>query len=210
MAKINSFVFVLFFALPFTSEAFSIRVVELNGKATLTEGNRIQALKKDDWIEAEDGAKIAVALGSDITVAKPGDFGIKAYASTIFSIVSPKNQKEPWNVKLLQGAALVQVKNPKHLKNHFRLSTRVATMGVRGTTFYVRDVEGKPVFFCPCKGEIQVSENTGNKSLKLFKSKHHDEPTDLSEDAANKVSLSPTQQSPEHSDAEIESLLKLI
>ena len=74
-------------------------------------------------------------------------------------------------VSLLEGSLSVLVSNPEHQGRAFRLSTRSASVGVRGTGFFMKAKDGQPSFLCACHGEIEI-KSRGDRLV--LNSKHHD------------------------------------
>ena len=74
-------------------------------------------------------------------------------------------------VDLQEGGALNITENPKNLPRPFRIRTRTATMGVRGTGFYATAKSGQPEFLCVCTGKVEL-KSRGDRLL--FESTQHD------------------------------------
>jgi len=56
-----------------------------------------------------------------------------------------------------------------------RVDTTVATIGIRGTGFYIES-EPQQTYFCTCYGVTDVESNTDPQSRESIKARHHDRP----------------------------------
>jgi ferric-dicitrate binding protein FerR (iron transport regulator) len=146
-------------------------------------------LKPKSVIETDASGKLTLKLGNDVAV--------EVRPSTHFTIDLEQNQD--WLVKLESGAMLSAVKNPEKRKDHFKIKTHAATLGVRGTAFYVREEAGKPTYLCTCHGTVQARDASG-KLIQEFSTTHHNEPVLLSE----KVEKIPMDH--DHNDADVAAL----
>jgi ferric-dicitrate binding protein FerR (iron transport regulator) len=155
----------------------------LKQKLLLTVGT---LLKPKTIIETDAHGTAILKLGTDVAIqVKP---------NSRFTI--DLNQVEDWSVKLKSGAILSAVKNPEKRKDHFKIITRSATIGVRGTAFYVKQLPGKPTYLCTCHGTIEVKDAQG-KVLKSITSTHHDHPVTIT------ASMKQVPMDSEHTDAEV-------
>lgn len=177
-----------------------IRVVELKGKATQLHGTTEAPLsagaplKSGSVIRVSKDSVIFVSLGHDV-VAKIGG-GSEA---TLIEV-----DGKDWELNLKNGIAAAAVRNPDKRPNHFRLRTRSAVMGVRGTVFYVEAPPTGPVFVCTCTGTVAIDSSTG-KSITTVTASHHDHPLTL-ESGVSK----PAPMGTGHSDADVTYLQKLL
>ncbi len=113
--------------------------------------------------------------------------------------------------QLVRGAVGAHIRKASLGKKQFRMRTRAAVMGVRGTSFFVADREEKRIYFCPCEGKISVtSVAKGAELLGDFDSKAHDYESWLI--PGEKPQVKPEKGKPmiEHSDAQIDELKKLL
>lgn len=185
-------------------------VVSVNGtQAWIAEGKERIPLKpglelrKGDVVQTGDqtSAKLLLGQGEVALLLKPNS-----------TLLVQKAEKRDYRVVVKTGALLSTVRKPVGEATHFSIQTRAATMGVRGTTLYVRDEPGKPVFFCPCHGKINVRSKDGSNAVD-FDSVHHDTPKLI----AGGNSLLSARMTPMpggyeigHSDDEIADLQKLL
>ena len=196
---------VLLVALALPSASFAdeiIRVLELKGNVTagsqtLKVGSEIKA---GDPIHVDANSQVMVSLGKDV-VTKLGpqsDAKIKV-----------RNQKD-WELALERGVTAAAIRNPNKRPNHYQIRTRAATMGVRGTVFYVENFEKSPLFLCTCKGTVAV-ENTFGKSVDTITATHHDHPVTLDfKNGFKEWSEKSAPMGSSHSDADVEYLEKTL
>ena len=90
----------------------------------------------------------------------------------------PKKEGGIWTVILEKGTALFAVRKPSGAAaskpsedDRFRLKTRGAVMGVRGTDFYASIRPDGTETFCLCEGKIEYSSG---KDRMPVSSKQHD------------------------------------
>ncbi len=108
-----------------------------------------------------------------------------------------------WQLEMKRGSILANTgKNADKPAGRFSVKTRAAVMGVRGTTFFVRDDQASPLFFCPCEGKIEVT-STASKKSQWVASKHHESRAYVDPTTGN---LTPTTDAEGHSDEEITDL----
>jgi hypothetical protein len=150
-------------------------------------------LKPKSVLETDATGNAILKLGTDVAVqVKPNSH---------FTI--DLKQDVDWQIKLESGALLSAVKNPEKRKDHFKISTRTATMGVRGTAFYVKEEAGKPTYLCTCHGTIEVKTPSG-KLLKTIQTTHHNEPVMIGPKVTQVV------MDTEHTDADIKALENIL
>ncbi len=158
------------------------KIADLQGSAWRVEGSKREALKQDSPVFAGDVVKTDAASQATVLLANEAALLVKASSEIKIDHPGAKN----WNLQLKSGSVLSSVKHFDDQPVKFKLRTRSAIMGVRGTTFFARDEgKGKPMFFCPCEGKLEVGSTDG-KSSETFTSKHHDAPR-LIEDKGSKM-----------------------
>jgi hypothetical protein len=160
--------------------------VALHPGDAVFEGDRIHA-GKDSHALLKIGSDIALHLKADSTIALKREQGV-------------------WSPILEQGGAMVHVK-PENVSQpsgrpRFYIRTRSATMGVRGTTFYVENRGKDAVYFCPCEGKIDVAAGAGDKEQ--YVSTHHDHPVMIraGTDPLRSRTVSAADQPTNHSDSD--------
>ncbi len=153
-----------------------VRVYNLKGKAWLKKGgNKLplkvgQILTTGDLISSDAGAKLQLTIGRDVASYMEDEGQAK------FELVDGKD----WVVTLDQGSILSVVKNPEKRPEHFRIRTKSATMGVRGTIFYVKSMPKHPLFLCTCYGKVAVTSKEGTFELN---GDRHNIPKEILEDS---------------------------
>jgi len=73
-------------------------------------------------------------------------------------------------LRLLTGALLSVSRNQP-----MRVRTPTATVGIRGTGFYI-EAEQDQTYFCTCYGVTEVESNTDPQSKETIMAAHHDRP----------------------------------
>jgi ferric-dicitrate binding protein FerR (iron transport regulator) len=198
---------VVFFIGGFGAEAFAAdaRVVDLTGMAWRTvsakDGTRAETpLKAGDGLSAGESFRtgpktlLRMKLGDDVAIL------VKSSSRARLAL----NDGKDWEVDLENGQVLSAIKNPEKRPNHFSLHTHAATMGVRGTAFFVSEQKGKPTYVCTCHGTVEIRDGKG-KVLREVTTTHHESPLNLA------TPIVASTEEPNHTDAEIailENLLK--
>jgi hypothetical protein len=132
-------------------------------------------------------SNVPLHKGDKVRVGETIDTGAKSLVRVVLTEgvafqVGPQSsirlehvQGQPTTVNLLKGYVLSHVKKlstpPKQAR--FRVLTKSAALGVRGTTFFAKLEKDGRTFLCVCEGTVNV---TWNKGVKLITSKHHDNP----------------------------------
>ncbi len=109
-------------------------------------------------------------------------------------------------VDLVKGSLLSHIRREaKSNKEKYRVKTREAIMGVRGTTFYTHVPTGKkPIFLCTCDGKLAVKHRGVER---VVETTNHQEPAflgDTWEKVTNKENINP------HSNEDIAALQALV
>ena len=159
-----------------------------------------QKMRGGSLIKTEPGSEVVITLGRDIASLIKSDSEV---------LIDSKDGKD-WIATLKKGAALSSLVNPQKRPNHFIFRSRSATLGVRGTTFFVEDWSNKPVFFCVCNGTVEVTARDG-KTKATVVSKHHDHPVIVAEgDGTIESRLVPAPMGETHTDADVAELEKIL
>lgn len=122
-----------------------------------------------------------------------------------------KTLHRDYEVSVKFGGLLSTVRQPGTQATHYVIHTSTATMGVRGTTLFVKETPHKPTFFCPCHGKIAVT--SANSAEVDFDSQHHDNPKLISAGKgalASRMRPIPAKMDVQHNDAEIADLQRLL
>lgn len=110
---------------------------------------------------------------------------------------------QPTTAALLKGYLLSKVKKGgDDIK--YRVRTKTASLGVRGTAFFVKEEGDGRTFFCLCEGTVVASWRKGEQ---LQTAKHHDHPEWLE---GGNPKPDPAPMGSEHTDAEIAALTALL
>jgi hypothetical protein len=116
-----------------------------------------------------------------------------------------KEDKKMLRVSLSTGAILSRLKKlaQKPETHRYEVSTKHASMGVRGTTFFVKVAKNENTFLCVCEGSVDVMR--GGSSLDVTAT-HHDRAKTISNIGMDSAASMGT----DHSDKEIAELDKLL
>ena len=181
------------------------KVLEIKGAAWRRHGENKSRLQPGDAItpgmelETSAASELVVRIGKDVvTMLKENS---RASAESL--------QGSDTQLSLVLGSALSVVKNAAKRPDHFKVRTKAAVMGVRGTTFYVKVNSEKSTHLCTCNGTVSVSSPDG-KSSKTITSQHHDAPQDISSGSSAIDSLMKPAPMVGHADPEAEHLHKLL
>lgn len=183
---------------------------------------KVIEVKGSAWKRAR-GSRVPVESGAllfsneKLTTGSESEIKLVLGGKDVALLVKPKSEVvieqlngKDWYLELKSGAVLSLVKNPEKRPNHFRLRTHAATMGVRGTVFFVKDEGQRGVFLCTCVGTVEITSPDG-KSSKSFTSEHHDAPQMIgsgAKDIGGRLAAAP--MGSDHSDPEGEALVKLL
>lgn len=130
----------------------------VNGKpATLQ--TRISA---SDTVETSSGGEIVFVVGGNAMILREGsklDLSAERAGSFLIS-----------GLRLLTGKLLSVSRN-----QNTRVSTTTATIGIRGTGFYVES-DPAETYFCTCYGATDVAANNDPESKETVTASHHDRP----------------------------------
>ena len=118
-------------------------------------------------------------------------------------VVLENTKGEPTTVELFKGYVLSKIRHDGDAIK-FRVRTKTASLGVRGTTFFAKQEADGRTFVCVCEGTVVASWDKGQK---LITTKHHEAPTWV--EAGNpKGAAAPMGN--EHNDEEIAALEALL
>ena len=132
--------------------------VLVNGNAAAIE-TRIGA---NDTVETPPDGEIVFVVGGNAMILR-GDSRLELRAE----------QKESMTIsglRLLTGKLLSVSRN-----RPMRVSTLVATIGIRGTGFYLES-DPQQTYFCTCYGASEIAANDDRESKESVVSQHHDKP----------------------------------
>ena len=159
-------------------EPLPIKIIELKGSATALLNDPHHTKKKllsGDTLP--DQSRVLLGPKSMMIVSLDKDVVAKlaAGADAEIKTVHATAKGHDWLIHLKQGVLAAAVRNPNQRPNHFQVRTTTATMGVRGTVFYVERLPGQPLFVCTCQGTVAFEDSNG-KLIEQVTAKHHDRP----------------------------------
>lgn len=147
---------------------------KVNGQVATMEtrinpGDTVQTAENSEIIFVVDGNHSMMLRGGSNLVLEPAK-------STSGSLLIN-------GLRLLTGKLLSVSRNTP-----MRVSTATATIGIRGTGFYV---ESDPAltYFCTCYGVTDITANTDPESTTTVEARHHDRPLYIANDAAQGKSI---------------------
>lgn len=110
-------------------------------------------------------------------------------------------------LRLITGK-LLSVFGKRNPQQKLRLDTVVATIGIRGTGIYVESEPNK-TYICTCYGSTEIASKTDTLSKENIKTKHHDSPRYIIENApvGKKIQLA---EMINHDDDELELIEALV
>lgn len=177
------------------------KVVEVSGQAVrVATGEALAPGKpvfKGERVRTADGAMLRLLLGKDIAV--------QVASNSEFEV--DQGSAAPTTVRLIAGGLLSKVRaliKSKAGKPRFEVRAGDAVMGVRGTTFFVKKSENKPVFLCVCEGTVAVRWPKGKAEIE---SRHHDAPGYI-DPASSK--LAAADMGSDHGDADEQKLQRVL
>jgi hypothetical protein len=130
------------------------------------EANLQTQIRAGDTVETGKDSELVFVVGGNSMIVR---------ADSRLEIAGPKETTESSSfiftaLRLLTGKILsVSRKQP------MRLDTAVATIGIRGTGFYVES-NPEQTYFCTCYGVTDVESNTDPESKTQVQATHHDRP----------------------------------
>ena len=132
--------------------------VLVNGNAAAIE-TRIGA---NDTVETPKDGEIVFVVGGNAMILRGG--------SRVELRAEQKESVFISGLRLLTGKLLSVSRN-----RPMRVTTIVATIGIRGTGFYLES-DPQQTYFCTCYGASEVAANDDRESKESVVSKHHDKP----------------------------------
>jgi ferric-dicitrate binding protein FerR (iron transport regulator) len=181
-------------------------VVAVKGPAWIHSGKKKSEAKAGDAIPSDArlmtdaGARMIVRLGNDVTLL------LKERSEASPEVSADRSA----TLNLKEGAVLANVRNPEKRPDHFRVRSRAAVMGVRGTTFFVKSPPEGADYLCTCNGTLSISSLDGKSAIEIT-GKNHDSPRAIAArkgGIGGRISVAPMDS--EHSDAEIAELVKAL
>jgi hypothetical protein len=144
-------------------------IYRLVGTATVNdqEANMQTRIRAGDTVETGRGSELVFAVGANSMILR---------ANSRLVIAAPQVRTEASSLiltalRVITGALLAVTAR----KSPLRLDTAVATIGIRGTGFYV-EAQPEQTYFCTCYGVTDVASASDPQSRETVVSEHHDRP----------------------------------
>lgn len=191
----------------FLPDVQAAKVHSVEGQVWVTRQDKREPLKTgadvwaDDRVQTDRNANAILLLAPTV--------GVKLNPES--EVLLKQTGAGFWEPELIRGGILSYVHNPqKKATSVYKLKTRSAVMGVRGTLFFAQDKQAEPLFVCPCIGSVQISSLDG-KSKTVVTSKAHDFPKTVapSNDQMDNR-LKPAPVGTDHTDAEAKILITAV
>ena len=195
---------------PLLLAANSVRVHLSSEGLSVTSHGLSQAASTGTTLKPGDRVSTGEKGGAILILQQTGaQTALKLRPRTRIRILeSKKGEPQTQQIAIEEGGLLAATQNSGNIKRPFRISTRTATLGVRGTGFFLKAHEGQPIFLCVCQGEVELKSR--GDTLR-FKSKHHDHSMKFSKTGGQLASrLDSTPMGDEHSDADGAELVEIL
>ncbi len=140
-------------------------IYRISGQATVNdkEANLQTQIKPGDTVTTAKGSEIVFVVNSNAMIVRGGSTVIiEAEKSSGSLIVS--------GLRMLTGALLSVSRNTP-----MRIRSSNATVGIRGTGFYI-EAEPEQTYFCTCYGATEVASTNDPDSKTTVVATHHDRP----------------------------------
>ncbi len=155
-------------------------IYRLTGQATVNgkEATLQTLVRPGDTVQTASGSELIFAVGSHAMILRGGSNLVietppqKAAETTPLSVLIT-------GLRLLTGKLLTVSRN-----SPMRVRTATATIGIRGTGFYL---ESDPdlTYFCTCYGSTEVMATADPESKMMVTSTHHDKPLYIVKDGGS-------------------------
>ncbi len=143
------------------------KVIFVKGKVTNTVG-KIKRLVKKNFI-IQDKSTFETFKKALVVISLSDGSKIKLNELSKLAISVPKDKNSPTKTGLYKGSSFFQViKNKMIKKDKFIVKTRQASLGVRGTQFFVsygKKVKSKDSWMCVNKGLVSVKPKSSKKEV---------------------------------------------
>lgn len=140
-------------------------IYRISGQALVNDkdANLQTPIKPGDTIKTAKGSEIVFVVNSNAMIVRGGSTVIiEAEQSSGSLIVS--------GLRMLTGALLSVSRNTP-----MRVRSSNATVGIRGTGFYI-EAEPERTYFCTCYGQTDVASTADPESRTSITATHHDRP----------------------------------
>lgn len=158
-------------------------IYRISGQATVNgrEATLETRIIPGDTVQTAKGSEIIFVVNSHAMILR-GDSHLIIETEQKMA-AQKKAEEEPPAALLITGLRILTGKLLSVSRNTpMRVTTATATLGIRGTGFYV---ESDPAltYFCTCYGTTDVAANADSESRTTVESKHHDRPLYIVNDA---------------------------
>jgi hypothetical protein len=123
-------------------------------------GDTVQTGKNSEAIFVVNTHSMILRADSRLVIEKPA---AAAVDSSVGSLIIG-------GLRMLSGKLLSVSRN-----SPMRISTTTATVGIRGTGFYI-EADPEQTYFCTCYGATEVASNSDPESKESITASHHDRP----------------------------------
>lgn len=149
----------------------------------------------EDVLTTENGTTLRILMADGVA--------IQVYSNTKLRFV--RDEKKALRVSLNVGSILSKIKKLPTTTSEprYMVNTKHASMGVRGTTFFVKLAKGEGTFLCVCEGAVNVTR--GPSAIEVS-AKHHENAKIISAIGLD----SAADMGKDHSDKDIAALEKLL
>lgn len=145
-------------------------VYRVGGDVTVNDkpANLQTQINAGDTVKTAKGAEIIFVVGSNAMIARGG---------TTVVIEKEQGSMIVRGLRMLAGALLSVSRG-----NQMAVTTLTASIGVRGTGFYV-EAEPDQTYFCTCYGVTEVASSADPQASETIAASHHDRPVYILKDA---------------------------
>ena len=181
------------------------KVVEVKGQVLGLRGTQSSPLSKG-----------SVVYGNERIVTKADSTAILLLGNDAAILVKPdsdlnldQDKMKDWRLDLKTGGVLSTVRSYPKRPDYFRIKSKNAVMGVRGTVFFVEAKPKEPLYVCTCKGTVSIKDPASNSEF-VAVSKHHDQPKTIRDGSGDIKSRLLAEIQKDHADSEADRLVKLL
>lgn len=160
-------------------------IYRISGQATVNgkEATLDTRINPGDTVKTGKGSEIIFVVNGNNSMILRGDSHLVIETETKKNVKNKIQAKsaEP-EPSLISGLLLFAGKLLSVSRNTpMRLSTATATVGIRGTGFYV-EADPEQTYFCTCYGTTEVASSTNPASKETIYATHHDKPVYIVKD----------------------------
>ena len=170
-------------------------VYRLSGKVTVNDQHATldTLIKPGDVVKTGKNSEIIFVVNGNNSMILRGDSHLVISSDqkkNIHQKAEPKKAErkspEPETSSLISGLSLLAGRLLSVSRNtSMKVNTATATIGIRGTGFYVTS-DPEQTYFCTCYGLTDVASNFNPSSKETIKADHHDRPVYIVKDPQGK------------------------